>query len=243
MECADEDVTLEEVLLHAFRQQQMDVHTCFPARVESYDAPSQTCEVTPQISRHLEDGQGGVVPEALPKLADVPVLFPRCGSFFMSFPLQAGDYVLVVCSQKNIGLWRQSGSSGDPGDTGMHTLDGAVAIPGIYPDSKSLQNADATNMVLGSDTDPAGRIALLPSQVQLGGGAQFVALANKVKANFDTLYNLLDGVFGAASTVIANGGPAPADLVYAALKAAIVAATAAGSWPLGGVAAQNVKAT
>lgn len=171
-EVADEEVTLDELIDLGVSNRLIDLHTAFPAKVESYDKDQQTVDVVPQFNRSLPDGQGNFVTEKLPKLADVKVCFPRVGGFFLSLPIKAGDYVLIVCAQRNIGAWRSTGDQGDPGDLGMHTLDGAVAIPGIFPDSKSLQHADGTNMVLGSDADGNSRIEIKPSGgINLGAGA------------------------------------------------------------------------
>jgi hypothetical protein len=180
MDQATEEVTLAELLDMAMDGRQVDMHTAFPAKVDSYDNSKQTINCTPQVRRHLPDGQGNWIDEPLPALADVPVCFPRVGGFFLSFPIQAGDYVLIVVCQKNLSVWRASGTANDPGDLGMHTLDGAIAIPGIFPDSKKLSNSDSTNMVLGSDTDGDSRIEIKPSGgINLGASASQGILTQK----------------------------------------------------------------
>lgn len=150
----------------AIRSKTTDLHVAMPAKVTSYDASAQTVDVIPCLNRHLPDGQGGFVSEALPKLADIPVCFPRGGGFFCSFPIAPGDYVLLVFAERNIAMWRSTGNQGDPGDVGTHTLDGAIAIPGVYPDANALSDASSTNLVLGKDggksvqVTPGGEVIL-----------------------------------------------------------------------------------
>jgi hypothetical protein len=226
---AIEEVTDAELHQAFIAARETEMMTAFPAKVEAYHADTQTADVVPALAKHLPDGQGNYVPELPPKISDVPVCFPRCGSFFLSFPIKAGDFVLVVCCQKNIGNWRATGNAGDPGDLGMHTLDGAVAIPGVFPDSGKLSDASGTTMKMGKDGTAAAQIEITDSLVKLGGGANFVALANKVKAWFD-----------AFNTAVNGWTPAPND-GGAALKAAL--ASLIGGTPSTDVAASNVKAT
>jgi hypothetical protein len=167
----DEQISDFEITQRAIDSRLLDLHTSFPAKVESYSPSANTVDVVPCLNRSLPDGSGNVVSEALPKIAGVPVCFPRSGNYGITFPIQAGDFVFVVCAQRNIGNWRSTGAQGDPGDLGMHTLDGAVAIPGVYPDAKALSSAAANKMVLGKDDTPSARIEITSSGVNLGAGA------------------------------------------------------------------------
>jgi len=171
MDTGLEQITEAELMQMVVDDNLIDLHVSMPAKVQSYNKDKQTVNVVPMLRRAVTDGAGGFVTQSLPALADVPVCFPRVGAFFMSFPIKAGDFVLLIFCERNIGTWRALGSEADPGDLGRHTLDGAVAIPGIFPDSKPIKNAHATNMVLGSDTNANGRIELTPTEVHLGAGA------------------------------------------------------------------------
>jgi hypothetical protein len=166
-------MTTEELLELVLDTRQRELHTAMPGRVESYDADTQTCDVLPQLKIQRPDGEGGYTTCDLPVLPHVPVCFQRTTNFFMSFPLQKGDFVLLVFSERAIGNWRQKGEASNPGDLRMHSLAGAVAIPGVYPTSGALENADGTNMVLGADDGGDSRIEIKPSGngINLGAGA------------------------------------------------------------------------
>lgn len=171
-ESALEDIPLDELLRLALQDRLIDLHVALPARVESYNATTQTVVVTPMINRYVPDGDGGYVSETLPQLADVPVKFPRCKQFTISFPLVKGDMGALVFCERNIGVWRATGAQSDSGDVGTHTLDGAYFDPGLMPDALASKTASGANMVIGSETDGNSRIEILPSGgVRLGAGA------------------------------------------------------------------------
>lgn len=218
-------MTTEELLDLVLMNRLMGVHTSMPGEVESYDASAQTADIKPQLMRPMPDGEGGYTIEELPTLPGVPMCHPRGGGFFCSFPMQKGDKVLIVFAERPIGNWRQKGQACNPGDLRMHHLAGAQAIPcNLYPSDDALQDADGTNMVIGKDGTSAAQIVITPSMVKLGGGDQFVALANLVKARLDQIQAAYDG----HKHTVSGGATLVPDTILGALD---------------DVAAQNVKAT
>jgi Phage protein Gp138 N-terminal domain len=104
----------------------LDVHTCFPARVVSYDASKQAARL-----------RAGSWTDGFPidDLIDVPVVHPRGGAGFVHLPLQAGDWVLVLCAETALSRWKQQRTEGAEPDPQRHSLNGALALPlgGIDP--------------------------------------------------------------------------------------------------------------
>jgi hypothetical protein len=189
-------MTIEQLLDLVMTSRLRELHTALPCRVESYNASKQTADVLPMIKRQVPDGDGGYTLEDLPVLPNVPVAFPRGGGgFFMSFPLQKGDFVFVVFSERAIGAWRQKGQATTPGDLRMHSLAGAVALPCLYPSDDALDDAHASNMVLGKDGSTAQIHLKSDGTVHLGGenGAQFVALATDVLNRLSAIVNTFNG--------------------------------------------------
>ena len=88
--------SLAQLLKHAIEGRLLDVHTAIIAKVESYDAAKQLVNVAPVLKRSIENMRGEWIAEQLPVLCDVPVLFPRAGGFFISFPIQPGDFVQLI---------------------------------------------------------------------------------------------------------------------------------------------------
>lgn len=214
-----EEITLAELLQLTLDARQTDLNVAMPAKVEAYDSSAQTVDVVPALNRSVPDGQGNFISQPLPKLSAVPVAFPRSNGFSVTFPISVGDTVLLVFCQRNIGIWRSNGNQGDPGDVGMHTLDGAVAIPGFFQDSQPSKVADGTNMVIGSESAKESRIEIKPSGgINLGAGASKGVSRNGDHSDVGTLTltvtgtSVLSGTYtdpDGTPTVIANGVPIP----------------------------------
>lgn len=223
----DSPHSLAEVLRRALDSRLLDVHVSLPGRVVSYDAAKQTATVRPMIPRVLRDAAGERVVEDLPLISNVPICFPRGGGFFCSFPLSAGDSVMLVFAERSLDRWRSTGESVDPADTRTHSLAGAWAYPGGFPAGDEIDDADASTMVLGKDGGP--QVVVDGSHVHVGGdtSSQYVALANLVSAQLEALKTAISG----AAVLGGDGG--------ATFKANLLAALA--SWPAS-VAATKAKA-
>lgn len=129
------------------------LHVARPGKVVSYDAATRTATVQPMVMTPLRTGEGEREVHELAAIHAVPVCWPG------QVDLVAGDGVLLVFCDFDIGSWRDGGSKpADPGDESAHSPSGAVAIPGL---------------------DTASRKASEQSQ--------YAALANKVDANFAEL--------------------------------------------------------
>lgn len=171
-ETTQEEITDAELLNMAIDNRLIDLHTGIPARVESYDKAAGTVNVTLMINRDVPDGAGGYVSEELSPMSKVPIRWPRTKKFAFTLPIEKGDSGVVKFCERSISRWRATGAQASPGDVGMHTLDGGFFELGLYPDDSPPKNADAANMVLGSETDGNSRLEIKPSGgMNLGAGA------------------------------------------------------------------------
>lgn len=172
--------TLAEIVRKAIDSRLLDVHVALPCRVESYDAATQTVEVLPMVRRAITDSVGNTQHEELPKLPNVPVIFPRSAAFSATWPIAKGDHVLVIFCSSAIGNWRESGDIADPGDLRRHDLSHAVAIPGVAPDGDVLPTAaDAAVVEVNS---PATHVAIGAA------ASDFVAMNQKVLAEIAAVH-------------------------------------------------------
>ncbi len=224
-----ETLTLGEVIRTAIETHLSEVHVSLIGRIESYNAETNRATVKLELQHYVSDGEGGYVPEDYPVLPEVPIAFPQGGGFCITFPLAKGDPVLVVFADVPIGAWISKGEKTESGIVEWHGLGGAVAYPGLQPKKSPIADASTTSMVLGKDGTAAAQIEITGSQVKLGGGAEFVALANKVQAWFDAFNAAVSGW----SPVAQDGG--------AALKTAL--GSLYSGTPTTDVGASNVKAT
>lgn len=120
---------LSELLRRAVKHGLSNIHTALPAQIESYDHTEQRASVKPLIKKSYRDGKV----ESLPVIERVPVIFPRGTDFSMTWPLQQGDTVLLVFSERSMEKWLAKGGEQEPGDTRQFSLTDAIAIPGLQP--------------------------------------------------------------------------------------------------------------
>lgn len=212
---------LSEVLDDVITSRLADVHTAIPGTIKTYDAAKQTAEVIIQVRAATPSQDGDTVAEEHPVIPNVPVQWPRGGGYALHFPLAPGDHVLLVFSEAAIGHWRATGQVADPGDLRRHSLAYPIAIPGIAPESSPIGDAPAGMAVLnvGSGVFRVG-----------GPSAEFVALANLVKARLDAI----QAAFDAHTHPVPGVTPGPGAVVTAPTPGAI--------GPLAPVASSTLKA-
>ena len=173
-----------EILAEAIRSRLLDVHTALPGKIVKYDKATQLADVQLMIKRALLNDKNAVVNEDLPILPDIPVAFPRGGDFFVSFPLAAGDHVMVIFQESSIDAWQSQGPTSlpvSPGDSRRHSLTGGVAIPCMYPNTDVLTDANSNDMVVGRDGGAQIHIRTNGKiRAESGGVLDWVAQAGKV---------------------------------------------------------------
>lgn len=136
------------------------IHTAFPAKVESFDPVLLRCELQPCLQRRYPNAE----PSNLPKITDVPVLYPSSGNLTIVFPLDVGSYVLCICSERSLEQWLTAGDVVDPADSRMHDLSDAIAVPGLFPlpnvlvpppvaGTLEIRNAAGTSILCVTDTE------------------------------------------------------------------------------------------
>lgn len=161
-----------------------DLHVSCPARVESYDATTQKASVKPLLKARVTDETEERVALSRPVITNVPVAFPGGGGFHCTFPLAAGDTVLLVFSDQSLDKWLSAGGEVDPGDEAIHAPSDAFCIPCVRPFNNPRASASSSDMVMGADTAAARQIKITSSNIQLGGSANFVALATAAFATW-----------------------------------------------------------
>lgn len=187
-----------EVLRRILESDRLDLHTALPGRVRSYDSDTQTADIELGVRRVIpvgdEDEEDRV--EDYPILPSVPVVFPRGGGYFLHFPLEAGDGVLVIFAESDLNRWRETGDVSDPGVATRHGLSGAVALAGLHwrGDANAAANS---NLRIGRETGP--RIEITGSEIQAGGTVA-LAEAPDVRTHLQAIAAALDTIATAAGT-------------------------------------------
>ncbi len=160
----------EEAMRVVLDGRQSGIWTATPGIIQSVDTTKWTCSVQPAIKGSVEDENGAVQSVNLPLLINVPIVFPGGGGYVMTFPLAAGDEVLVIFASRCIDAWWQSGGSdNEPMEARMHDLSDGFAIPGPRSQPKvsgpgsistafQIRNENGDGIV---QIDPDGVIRLL----------------------------------------------------------------------------------
>lgn len=137
-------VSLADAVRQAILYQLGTIHTALPAAIISYDYTVQKASVQPLLNKVWASGP----PQPMPILENVPVIFPRSGGASLTFPVNAGDTVLLVFVERSIDLWLTVGGQVDPDDPRKFDLSDAVAIPGLYPFSVNSEAVNNTDVLL-----------------------------------------------------------------------------------------------
>lgn len=138
----------EESLRLAMESQQAQIWTALPGVVAAVNLASQTLSVQPTVQGSVASPDGAKQLVNLPLLVDVPIVWPRAGGFALTFPITAGDEVLVVFASRCIDSWWQSGGIGAPAEARMHDLSDGFAVLAPTSQPKKLSGVSSTNVQL-----------------------------------------------------------------------------------------------
>lgn len=145
---------------------------------------SQTLVCQPQVQVKVRNLDGTMTWTSLPLLTDVLIVFPQGGPFVVTFPIVAGDEVLVVISDRCVDSWATQQSQNGPtipAEIRFHDLSDGFAIPGIRSQARPLGTSPSSTDVQIRSVDgttligisPAGLITLkAPGGVVIDGDLQ-----------------------------------------------------------------------
>jgi hypothetical protein len=136
----DKEAAMRAVLLGW----QAGLFTAMPAIIESFDPSKETCEATCTIQAKVTGKDGTAQWVTLPKLVDVPVVFPSGGGYSLTFPVDAGDEALIVFASRCIDNWWLAGGVQTQADLRMHDLSDGFAFVGIRSQPRVLNNGVKT---------------------------------------------------------------------------------------------------
>jgi hypothetical protein len=122
--------------LHDRRQAQ--IHTAMVCQVIQFYPDTMTVDVQPCIQGIWRQPDGTVQYFDIAVLKDVPVIYPGGGQHTITFPVNAGDYCLVIFCERSIDNWYQMGGVQQPSDWRMHDINDGFALVGIRPNPTAL---------------------------------------------------------------------------------------------------------
>jgi hypothetical protein len=169
-------------------------------RVESFDKDKNTITASAATKRKYSDGSE----VDFPLFVDVPALTLSGGGAFLSFPIKAGDWCLLLFNDRDIDSWWYSGEVKAPNTPRYHSLSDGIAFVGVRPAS-----------------DP---FALTDDAVTLDAGAELVRIKNEnqnLKLLMDDLIDLVGQIIQSGNAQAPNGAvvwSAPLPSEFATLK-------------------------
>jgi hypothetical protein len=193
------------------------VHVHAPARVVSFDADKRTCEVQPLTRRPVTDEDDAVTYADAEPVANVPVLFPGGAGFSLAWDLAAGDVVLLAYLDFSPAGWRERGITSDAGDARQLGPSYPVALPWYRPGGGAGELDDGPGLGIPGN---AARLTFHTSHVQVGNGADYVALAGLVATELGKIATALGSLSCAAAPgpVVAASPYTPAPVAASKLK-------------------------
>jgi hypothetical protein len=135
-----------------------DMHICIPGKILEYDYTKQRAKVQPSLNQKYNDGE--VV--KLPAIFNVPVIHPASGGASITFPVNIGDKVLLVFSERSLEEWLQNGNQVTPDDPRQNSLTDAVAHIGLRDFGTVSPAANNTDLLVKYD---GSEVKLKPSGV------------------------------------------------------------------------------
>lgn len=131
--------SLEDTLRTHFQIELGEMYTALPCVITNVvgELSSQRIDVQPSINVLYKDGEH----EEHTQILAVPVIFPGSRTSLISWPLTVGDTVYCIFSQRSMDNFKSGdGQPTVPTDYRKMDMQDAVAIPGLVPFGKSLNN-------------------------------------------------------------------------------------------------------
>lgn len=189
--------TFPDILQQALDNHQSRVWTALPARVQDYSPTTQRVSAQPlvPVAYYDEDDERHVEP--LPVIGDVPVMFPGCGPYRMTWPVALGDLGLLIFTSCSLDRWLEGDGRAvaDPVEERRNHLSDAVFVPGIFASSTPtaapmdalVVHADAIKLGGDDATDPVVRKSDLDAVVsRLEGHTHKLPTLSGASYNSDT---------------------------------------------------------
>ena len=130
--------SLETILNAQIDFRLSDIYVTMVAEVTNVSKMNECrIDVQPVVNKKYIDGEIMAYPEIL----SVPVQFPSSSTSALTFPINQGDNVLIVFSQKGLDVFKSGATSAhDPIDMRSFDKRDAIAIPCVNPFSKSIND-------------------------------------------------------------------------------------------------------
>lgn len=144
------DMTFESAIKAFFEYQMRNVYTAIPAQiVQVRDAGQQKVDVKPLVNMVFPDWKDD---QEWPTILSVPLMYPASSTSAFTFPVKAGDTVLLVFNQSCIDVFKSGdGTAQPPSDYRVFNMRDAVAIPGLFPFGSAINQPSKHTLTHSTD--------------------------------------------------------------------------------------------
>lgn len=159
--------SLSSTLRFIQRAIEMDLESCLPCRVMSYDRKSNTAQCRPTIMTSVRSTTSDdLIRNNRVVIPDVPVLSLGAGGFHISFPIKSGDLGWIYACDRDISLFLQTLQESPAGREGAsHKFSDAIFIPDVVR-NYVIAEEDADALVIQS-TNSASRISWREDNIKI----------------------------------------------------------------------------
>jgi hypothetical protein len=189
-------------------QRQAHIHTAMVGQIVEFFPDTMTVTVQPCIQAIYRQVDGTLQYVTISQLMDVPVIFPGGGSHTITFPINVGDYCLVIFSERNIDNWYQMGGVQQPADWRMHDINDGFALVGIRPNPTAL-GGQANAAVRRTTRENLGPVtSTTATQIRSDDGQTVVTVdgpTNAVTVTCSAVTLVVDGANGVVNVTAPNG--------------------------------------
>ncbi|EAA4186198.1 hypothetical protein QF20_000484 [Salmonella enterica subsp. enterica] len=129
-----------------------DVHTIVVAKITSVNDKTISC--VPVINRVVKGSS-----KQLPEFIEVPPVILQGGDSYIAEPIAAGDYCLVLISERCYDAWYAGSDFVSPLEMRMHDYSDGFALCGVNPQATAIAIPKKNRMMKGN-TDHEGDLNL-----------------------------------------------------------------------------------
>lgn len=197
------DMTFESAVKALFDYQMRNVFTAIPAKVmQVEDAGEQRVAVKPLINNVFPDWEDSI---EFPTILSVQLMFPSSSTSAITFPINAGDTVLLVFAQSCMDVFKSGdGTTQPPSDYRRFDKRDAIAVPGLFPFGMAVNQQSKRTLTHSTDdvvvahnlgTEAECEIRLKPTgKVEINGNQIDISSSTKIDGNLINTGNVTVGV-------------------------------------------------
>ena len=197
------DMTFESAVKALFDYQMRNIFTAIPAKVmQVEDAGEQRVAVKPLINNVFPDWEDSI---EFPTILSVQLMFPSSSTSAITFPINAGDTVLLVFAQSCMDVFKSGdGTTQPPSDYRRFDKRDAIAIPGLFPFGMAINQQSKRTLTHSTDdvvmahnlgTEAECEIRLKPTgKVEINGNQIDISSSTKIDGNLINTGNVTVGV-------------------------------------------------